>query len=342
MVSGISVNSISKNPDIGYTPKQIKKAYNLGSTGNGKNISVAVIDFIGNPYIESNLKVFSRQYNLKHTSIKNIGESGNRSYNFSAYIEPVVDSQWVHAISQESEIYIIKAPSYTIEGAISAINMAKEEKCDVILLTFQTEMTANLAEMSSLFDYQGVFVASAGDFGAQANFPACVPNCIAVGGTSLKISSDGERISDEVVWDGTGGGICSYFDIPEYQKRMEGINEITDNKRGVPDVSFFASPTPGFSVYHSSNYGSFGWYSVGGTSISAACVAGIVANMLSSEKFEGVTGKNIHQVLYEIAGGDIYRNQFSKYIDIIYGSNGDFNAKLGYDLCTGLGSLFNI
>ena len=341
MTSSIIINSISDSSGIGYTPEQIVRAYDLNNSFTGKNISVAVIDFIGNPYIERNLIRFSEEFGLKKPTLEIIGNTYNSSFDFSAYIEPTVDSQWVHAVSQDALIYIIKAPSYTIEGAISAINTAKEVRSDIVLLSFQANMNQMLLENSSIFDYDGIFVASAGDFGAQANFPACVPYCVAVGGTSLDISEDGRRLSEETVWEGTGGGICDYYDIPNYQSRMSGISEITNGRRGVPDVSFLASPEPGFSVYHSSSYGSFGWYSVGGTSISASCVAGILANMLS-RNINGLNRRNIHEVIYELAGGNTYKNEYSMFIDIIKGNNGTFSAKQGYDLCTGLGSLYSL
>ncbi len=342
MKTTIITDVISNNSTVGYTPNQIKSAYNIGNIEVGQGLNVSVIDFFGNPYIQRNIDVFSAEFSLPKITLNMFDESYENNFDFSGYIEPSVDTQWVHAISPRASINVIRAPEYSVKGAINAIERALEIGTDILLMTFQAEFRESYKQYSSLFDADCVFIASAGDYGSQVNFPACMPQCIAVGGTSLGISENGQRTSEETVWEGTGGGICTYFEIPEYQRKMSGISELTDGMRGVPDVSFLADPMTGYSVYHSSVVDGFGWYRTGGTSVASSVIAGIVANMLSANLFENIMKRDVLSALYALAGETEYSNPFGKYIDITEGNNGIYRAMLGYDLCTGLGSLINL
>lgn len=337
----ITVANIDDVKDSGYTPNQIKNAYSLSDGIHiPKKVKVATIDFIGNKYIQNNLRIFSEKFNLPSTTINYIDSDKKSDYfNFGAYIEPCVDTQWIHAISPFAELYVIRASEYSVLGAMDAIKALLPENMDIILLTFQAPFEEEYIEFSSIFEENTVFVVSAGDTGAGAFFPACFPNCISVGGTSLSISKEGKREGEETVWDRTGGGICENFDIPLYQKIFNGISSITNGKRGVPDVAFFADTNPGYAVYHSSVGDNYGWYNVGGTSLSASVIAGIISNLLSSRQFENK--KQVLPYLYSLAGKTSYQNSVY-YKDIVTGNNGTYHAKNGYDLCTGLGSLNNI
>ncbi|MBR5308667.1 MAG: S53 family peptidase [Clostridia bacterium] len=338
MKSCLKINSVSDSSSAGYTPFQIRKAYNLSTKYSGGGIKIAVIAFFENPNIGRNLDVFSDEFSLKRTTINTIGNATTKDFDFSAYIEPCVDTQWIHAISPESELTVVYAPSYTPEGAMSAVELALDNGADIIIQTYQAPFLEEYTRYSEVFR-NASFIASAGDYGYGAFFPSCYENVISVGGTVLEIDSDGTRISEETVWSGTGGGISPYIDIPSYQRKFIPIDQITSGKRAVPDVSFLASSSKGFSVYHSSADDRFGWYTVEGTSISASIIAGITANMMSA----GFIGKeNLPQVLYGLAGELSYINKYNLYNDIKRGSNGKYTAMHGYDLCTGLGSLMNI
>ena len=333
--------NVSKYSNTGYTPFQIKKAYNINSKRNGNGVKVGLIDYLGNDYIRDNLEIFSNEFNLKKANVIIYGESDkNNGFNFSSYIEVWADTQWVHAVSEEAELIVFRTKQYNIKSIMESVSDAVLNGCDVILLTFQTEFESVYSVYNNtIFNSDAVFIASAGDYGAGAFFPSCAESVLSVGGTSLEIDKSGKRMGKETVWRGTGGGVCDYVDIPAYQRRFSGINELTGGKRGVPDISFFADPENGYSVYHSSTGDKFGWYSAGGTSLSAAVVAGIIANLLS----DGIIKekKDIHNWFYSLAGGNAYKNSYNKFYDITLGGNGMFNAKNGYDLCTGLGSLIN-
>ncbi len=337
----LRIDNLTDSSEKGYTPQQIIKAYNLGNYGDGQGIKVAIFDFIGNNNIQSDLDVFSDTFNLERLKLEYAGTFNSTNYfDFSAYIEPCADSQWVHAISPKSEIVIIRAEEFNVNGAIKAINTAIETDADIILMTFQSAFREEFLNYTSIFESNVAFVASAGDYGSGAFFPSCYPTCISVGGTSLEISKNGERMGEETVWQGSGGGICQYFTIPEFQQKFYPIKNITNGKRGVPDVSFLADPEYGYSVYHSSSADTFGWYTSGGTSIAASVIAGIIANFLSASGIENK--QEILPLLYKLAGETSYKNEYMKFNDIISGNNGSFSARKGYDLCSGLGSPINL
>ena len=337
MKSCIKVDSVSDNSSYGYTPQMIKKAYGIRTMGNGINVKVAMIDFIGNRNIQHNLDIFSDEYGLSRTEVHYHDISTvNTPFVFSAYIEPCVDTQWVHAISEKAELHVYRAASFDVSGAVKAIKLAINDKSDIVLLTFQAPFLTEYLSYIDMFSGDTVFVVSSGDYGSGAYFPSCFSTCIAVGGTSLNISPSGNRLDEEKVWSGTGGGVCQYVEIPYFQKKFKYINDLTNGKRGVPDISFLADPNYGYSVYHSSQNGLAGWYKIGGTSVAASVIAGIISNFISSNRT--ISKSDILPMLYEIAGGTEYININNNFIDIIIGSNGEFNAQKGYDLCTGLGS----
>ena len=103
------------------------------------------------------------------------------------------------------------------------------------------------------------FTASSGDSGYGVSYPASSPYVIAVGGTTLNIDANGNRLS-ETAWSGSGGGISTIEAIPAYQQTYPIPNN-TQQKRGVPDVSYNADPNTGFSVYNSipDESGNAGW-----------------------------------------------------------------------------------
>ena len=191
----------------------------------------------------------------------------------------------------------------------------------------------------------GVFyVASAGDSGHGAEYPAASPNVIAVGGTTLNGCSGTScsGFTGETAWSSSGGGISAYETIPGYQGNYTGsvygsstINGLTGGYRGIPDVSFDANPNTGVSVYDSTKYqGQSGWFTLGGTSVGAPNWAGLLATGAS----QGATALQ--------GDGAIYSGGYSTNLrDITSGSNGtcgtDCTAGPGYDLVTGLGSPIN-
>lgn len=340
MKSCAKTECLSNLSTVGYTPAQIKKAYQL-QTDDGQGVTATFLSYFQNPYLQKDLDAFCKAFDIETTQIHMYGECVPSAYNFNAYIEPVIDTQWFHAIAPKARMNIVCVEQYNVFGAIDAIRRALEIGTDLMILTFETEMLERYREYEDVFASECLFIASAGDTGAQANFPAGMPGCLAVGGTTLFLDAVGNRLSYETVWKGSGGGIAQPFDIPDYQKDMKGVREMTGGKKGIPDVSFLADPHTGVSVYHSSSGDAYGWYKVGGTSISAPIVGGILAGAISKTPVLRTDVTGVIRYLYDLAGGSEYTNAQGRFYDVIYGTNGAYEAGPGYDLCTGLGSLVN-
>ena len=118
-----------------------------------------------------------------------------------------------------------------------------------------------------------VYFAASGDSGGIPSFPSTSLLVVAVGGTTIKVNSDGS-LGSETGWGGSGGGKSQYEPPAPFQSAY--FNTIGAH-RGVPDVSFAADPGSGVLVYNSTpdDKGEAGWWVVGGTSVACPCVAGI-------------------------------------------------------------------
>jgi kumamolisin len=162
---------------------------------------------------------------------------------------------------------------------------------------------------------------------AQVDFPASSPFALACGGTKLTNSSAANI--QEVVWNdpasgATGGGVSRIFKLPKYQSGA-GVPPATDPAgpvgRGVPDVSGDADPQTGYNIHVDGQS-----LVLGGTSAVAPLWAGLVARL--NQKL----GKSVG-----FLNPSLYKNP-GVCFDITQGNNGDYQAGVGWDPCTGLGS----
>lgn len=81
---------------------------------------------------------------------------------------------------------------------------------------------------------------------------------IGVGGTTLILDGNGNYLG-ETAWDGSGGGLSGYEHEPLFQAQF-GIPMDPSGRRGIPDVSYNASPVTGFAIYDSvAINGASGW-----------------------------------------------------------------------------------
>ncbi len=161
----------------------------------------------------------------------------------------------------------------------------------------------------------------------------------------------------ESAWTSGGGGQSLYESEPAYQ---EGVQ--TSGKRQLPDLSFDANPQTGVPIYDSYDFGAgTGWVGIGGTSVSAPCLSGLIAIVdelrvgQSLGTLNGAT-QTIPE-LYSLPAADFhdvtagYNANFPGYgyFGSTYDSesSGDktngypdagFAAKPGYDEATGLGT----
>ena len=93
---------------IGYSPSQIRTAYNLPSSG-GNGTTIAIIDAFDTPNILNYFNSFSNQYNLPdnstgnfivHKMAQNMQTDGNWA------METCLDVEWAHAIAPNATILL--------------------------------------------------------------------------------------------------------------------------------------------------------------------------------------------------------------------------------------------
>jgi len=152
-----------------------------------------------------------------------------------------------------------------------------------------------------------------GGKGSYCDFPSSSPNVTAIGGTKLICPNKiYDKFTSETAWTSTGGAISNFFKKPSYQ------NSINVSKRSTPDIALLADPNTGIRFLLNNNT-----YVIGGTSISSPIFSGFLA-AINANKF-------INPIIY--SSGTVCFN------DIKSGSNGNFKTKIGYDNCTGWGSI---
>jgi subtilase family serine protease len=328
-----------------YTPAQIRHAYGFDQlTATGLGQKIAIVDAYGNQNIQSDLNKFCAQFGLKSTTVTVLGyNSGGNGNGWD--LETSLDVEWAHVVAPDATIILSVARTASDSDLLAAIDAAVAAGATVVSMSWGGTEWSTQSGYDSHFNTPNVtFVASSGDSGElntlpEVEWPAVSPYVVAVGGTSLYLDANGNRIAgpsggpSETAWSSSGGGLSMYYDLPSWQT---GWN-IFATKRGVPDVSYAADPNTGFYVYCSTYYPP-GWYQVGGTSAGAPQWAALIA--LANQGRATPLSGNSDIYNPTIAGSPGTINP-ANFIDISSGANGtdsDDISMPGYDLVTGLGS----
>ena len=309
----------------GYGPSQIAHAYGfdlIATNGSGKGQTIAIIVAYGSPTLQQDLNVFCSQYGLPATNIPIIYPSGKpRSGDSGWASETSLDVEWSHAMAPQASIVVVVSPDNSINNLMGSVNYAVTNvKASVVSMSWGTpEFYGDNSYDSTFNNSSTVFVAAAGDNGAEVDWPACSPYVLGVGGTSLKCSTNG-TITSESGWSGSGGGVSATETLPAFQ-----VGWNVNSGRAVPDVSYVADPYTGMEVYCNGS-----WAVFGGTSAGAPQWAALLARRGS-----------LGNLLNAAFGTVLYGNASSFYAtdlrDVTSGNNG-YPCVTGYDLVTGLGS----
>lgn len=327
---------LASSGPAGYHPADIRRAYNLPSTGGSG--AIAIVDAYHYPTAKADFNTFSAMFGLPKESSAYARTNTNKVFQlvFATGSQPQVsaswsqeaalDIEWAHAMAPSAKIYLVEAKSSSYADMFAAV-----QKAATLPGVRQISMSWGGSEFSGEVAYDAymaatgiVYFASSGDNGGVKSYPAISPNVVGVGGTCLKLDNSGNYIS-ETAWSGSGGGLSTYEPFPTFQSMVQSI---VGSKRGSPDISFVADPYTGCAVYDSTPYSGYsGWMVFGGTSLAAPCVAGITN--LSGTFRSCSAAQNTR--FYNGLGGIGFR-------DIVSGKAGTFSAKTGWDYPTGLGS----
>ena len=309
-------------PAGGLTPEQLASAYNYDPTEGGTGQTVAIVDAYDDPNIEADLGKFDENYKLPECTTANgcftkVGQTGSATLlpeadkeGWSGEIS--LDVETVHGVCPKCKILLVEVDEETFSDLAAGVDEAvslgatevsnsyggPEEAADEAAYNHPGVVIAAAAGDQGYYDWDVVSEEQAAP--ARPDTPASLPSVVAVGGTSLKLDSNGTRES-ESVWNdsgrpshpeelkqyaGTGGGCSTLFTASSWQESVPGwANTVCGTKRLDNDVSAVADPYTGFDIYDSFNCGKSceeggigkGWVTLGGTSLSSPLISALYA-----------------------------------------------------------------
>lgn len=319
----------------GIFPAQMVKSYGFsGIVNQGAGQTIGIVDAFDAPTIEADLAVFNTQFGLAACTTAN----GCFQKVYAAGTPPAVDAgwsletsldvEWAHAIAPQAKILLVEGATNSFTNLLAAVDVAVAHGASVVSMSFGgPEFSAELQQDSHFNVPFVTFVASSGDNGHGASYPAASPFVVGVGGTSLTIQSDGTYVS-ETAWNGSGGGTSRFEPKPQNQVGLVFLTQ----KRSIPDIAYDADPNTGVPVYDTT--GGKNWIQVGGTSSSAPQWSALFAIANSSRAAAGKAALNgVLDNLYNLT---------QDLNDVTTGTNGicgrNCKTKHGYDKVTGLGT----
>ena len=351
-------DSLGNSPPSGsFTPAQICSAYGFdqvsfgSAAGDGSGQTVAIIDAYDDPAAMNDLNYFSTQFSLPQFNVSGgptfsqVGQSGGAvpgtdpagpNNGTTWEVEESQDIEWVHAIAPRANIMLVEAGSASESDLSQAAAWAADQPGVVVVSMsfsgpeYYGQLNTDFAFITQFGHPSVTFLAASGDYGQPAGFPACSPNVVSVGGTSLTLAPDGSTYQSETGWSRGGGGISLYEAQPPYQT---GVVTQSTTMRTAPDVAMDADGATGVACYDSYDDPGAPWRNVAGTSLSTVMWAGLIAAVDQGRALAGLDSLNGR---YQTLPG-LYKLPAADFNDITSGNNG-YSAGTGYDLVTGLGS----
>jgi kumamolisin len=350
-------------PDKGLTPSALLNTYNAaplaqqGYTGKGTTIVFFAFDGFDQP----DLDTFATTYGLPKFTPTVVGGQPSAPRG-----ETTMDLEVAHAVAPDAQKVVINARP-TVQGAgafekIAQMFASADQQfpgavwsfsigwgCDKLhtaadLAPVRSALRTALSHGTSAFNASGDLAGLECRGGHDWSSPpgpadigldsvASLPEMTDVGGTTLSTDSSGKWLAEQAWFDvplsqGTGGGVSSLFERPEWQR---GVSPDKDTERRLtPDIAAVADPFTGVRIVLDQQQ-----VVGGGTSQSAPIWAGLAAvmNQYLLANGGGLIG-DLNPMLYRIAAGA----PLPAFRDIILGGNAVADAGPGYDQVTGLGT----
>jgi subtilase family serine protease len=329
----------------GYKPGQMRSAYGIAGTVNrgvsGHGQTVAILDAFASPTLFKDAAKYAsrndRGHRLKssqfseyvfptNTALEPPPTDDNPNLCGAAgwYQEQTLDVEAVHAMAPGAHILYVGASDCLDASLDQALNYVVSGRlADVVSNSYGDlgeDVPADEVQAFNQIAIQGVLEGmtinfSSGDNGdeaavvgrPEADFEASDPWVTAVGGTSLGIGKNGQRVV-ETGWEttkytltngswvpnpegtgylyGSGGGTSRLFAEPRYQRgvvpdSLARMNQ-TGGHRGrvVPDISMDGDPNTGFLIGQTQTFPDGVYYDqhrIGGTSLSVPLFSGLMA-----------------------------------------------------------------
>jgi kumamolisin len=309
---------------------------------SGGSKTIAIVDAYDDPTAANDLAAFSTQFGLpapKFQVVYATGAKPPQDITGGWEGEESLDIEWSHAMAPNANIILVEAESNSNLDLFKAVQVASNMVAaagggEVSMSWGGPEFKLETFWDSYLQTPGVVYFASAGD-SAGVEYPSASPYVVAAGGTALSMSLYTGNFQLQLAWLNTGGGPSAYEPQPSYQAGIP----ILSGTRGVPDISFDADPDTGVWIYDSTPWYADGevfggpkhpWLIVGGTSVAAPSLAGVVN---TAGKFAPSSYTELTTIYNSASTGT--------FTDVTYGVCGlydGFIAGPGYDFCTGLGS----
>lgn len=322
----------------GYTPPQLRRAYGtqqyLDSGLDGRTATVAIIDAFAAPTILQDAQRYSRrndpfhplrssQFNQVVFPINRDLEGPDQCDASGWYGEETLDVEAVHGMAPGAHITYVGGSDCQDISLDKALNLVVSKHLAQIVSNSYGDLGEDIPAsevrafhsiaVEAVIEGIGVYFSS-GDSGDEAaelgtpspDFSATDPLVTAVGGTSLAIGQDGQRlfetgwetgksILDGNTWTppapgaflyGSGGGSSRLYGQPFYQRgvvpdRLAQKNHTGGAKgRVVPDISMDGDPNTGMLIGETQTFPTGAYYDeyrIGGTSLSSPLFAGMMA-----------------------------------------------------------------
>ena len=364
------------NPgQFGFGPQDLYTAYDFNGSYNGAGTTIA-IQVVRN-FLPSDVFNYDSQFGISNSTMNRVFLTGTcpspcpQPTSANDATEAALDTEVSHAAAQLATLDVVSVGDdltdsqllgfeYIANGLGHSVQVVSTSfgGCEFVQNPFDRDGRAAAVEQGVL---EGeTWVAASGDDGAndcktvykhkEVDFPAEIPEIVAVGGTSENPTIFDGNVTGygpEYAWnDGncspprnfgaSGGGESMIYAKPVWQ------NNVTekDSARDIPDVAALADPfqqtqwpstcpaTGGYYIDYALN-----WQTIGGTSASAPFWAGIFADLSAKEL--GNLGL-VQPELYKLKNSAAY-HQITTGDNTFNGVTG-YKAGAGYNLVTGLGS----
>jgi subtilase family serine protease len=309
----------------------------VNPSGGGK--AIAVVDAYDDPNAASDLANFDEQFGIAPANFSVVYATGTKPAldpTGGWELEESLDIEYAHAMAPNAQLFLVEAASANNSDLLNAVGVAAGLVAaagggEVSNSWGGSEFSGETLSDGTFVKTSVVFFASTGD-SPGTEWPSTSPNVVAVGGTSTNRNPTTGSLLYEGAWNEAGGGPSEYELRPSYQKY---IASIAGAARVVPDVAAVANPITPVWVLDTNLYEGEpgGWFTVGGTSVAAPIVTGIVNG---AGHFHESSAVELLEIYY-----NWYYKTYIGFNDIQTDNCGPYGGYLsvaGYDFCTGVGS----
>jgi xanthomonalisin len=350
----LSPQAVTPQAIVGVSPPLFASIYGASGMPSASTATIGIITQGSMTQTVADLKSFasSAGYPAPPVSVVTVGTassdtSGTEEWNLDsqsslAAAGGTIKSMLLYTATTLSDANLTTAFNKAVSDNLAKVINVSLGECETAAKSSGFQASNDQIFQTAVAQGQ-TFSVSSGDSGSyscggttsQQSYPAVSPYVMAIGGTTL--SSSGGTWLGETAWScngpsdcpqsasgGTGGGVSSTEPAPSWQTAAGVLT--TAGKRGVPDISFDASPSSGALILvRGSNI------QIGGTSLSAPLFTGFYSRIQAA--YGNALGFPA-QTLYAGAAANP-----SWFRDVTSGGNGGYATKAGWDYVTGYGSL---